>query len=487
MTATLGLLARTVATCVAACGAACGSSDPVPPDAPPPTPDPRFEALRAFVAEELRTSNVPGASLAVVIDGELALSGGLGAKVRGGLEAPDGDTLFVIHSITKTFTAATAVALANEGVLALDAPLTRYVPYLRFQPGSDPSTISVAHLLAHTSGFRELSGVTYPDVPAPEFNRELFRRNDRFALVAPPDQTWSYSNAGYELVGVAIEEAAGASYDALATSRVLEAAGMTTATYDHVVAQERDHAVGHMQPWEPAMGDHEILVEPRDVGPNPINVAVGGLYASANDLAHFAEHLLSDDGGFLGRAGVDAMTTPRIAQRDGYGTSYGNGLQTTVLVGGMRIVGHSGGGGAFAANLVMVPERKFAVAVLLNGDSYQDDINKIPFEAIRLFLGEPARFELQPVGPLSRYLGTYDDPVGLGTMTVRATPTRLALDLPEGTVSLTPIAGDAFYFESPASAPYARDYPFLIVTFFPGDEHEANYAVTALGAGTRRP
>ena len=110
-------------------------------------------AARQFVA----TSHVPGAAWAIVIDGELAHLGVAGTR-RAGTDAPvDGDTVFRIASMTKSFTAMAILGLRDEGKLSLDDPAERYVPELRglAYPTADSPPITIRHLLSHAAGFPE--------------------------------------------------------------------------------------------------------------------------------------------------------------------------------------------------------------------------------------------------------------------------------------------------------------------------------------------
>jgi CubicO group peptidase (beta-lactamase class C family) len=161
---------------VALVAAAVLSGSAQQPAGPPSSPQgvkgpaPRFtdparreKLARAFPeidrrAREFAQSNhVPGAAWAVVVDRELAHVGVAGVQQVGRPAAVDGDTVFRIASMTKSFTAMAILALRDAGKLSLDDPADRYVPELEHlgYPTADSPRITVRHLLTHSAGFPE--------------------------------------------------------------------------------------------------------------------------------------------------------------------------------------------------------------------------------------------------------------------------------------------------------------------------------------------
>ncbi|MFM7797778.1 MAG: serine hydrolase domain-containing protein, partial [Planctomycetota bacterium] len=109
--------------------------------------------MRDFVARE----NVPGAAWGIVVDGELAHVGTVGLRDVEAAQPVQGDSVFRIASMTKSFTAMAVLKLRDQGKLSLDDPVERYVPELRgLRPlSSDAPRITLRHLLTMSAGFPE--------------------------------------------------------------------------------------------------------------------------------------------------------------------------------------------------------------------------------------------------------------------------------------------------------------------------------------------
>src|SRR5690348_4018795 len=111
-----------------------------------------FDELCAVVQEEVLRSRVPGFALGLLADGQEFVTGSGVTSVDNPLPV-DGDTLFQIGSITKTFTATLAMRLVEAGKLDLDTPVCRYLPELRLKDPEVAASVTPRHLLTHTAGW----------------------------------------------------------------------------------------------------------------------------------------------------------------------------------------------------------------------------------------------------------------------------------------------------------------------------------------------
>lgn len=317
------------------------------------------------------------------------------------------DHVFRIASITKTFTAATVLKLAEQGKLSLDDKLAAHLP--DFPRASE---ITLRQLLNHTAGISDA------DVgPEPVFPR---REVDTATLVAdirkrpfdfPPGSRWAYSNAGYVLLGAVIEKVAGEPWHA-ATERLLA----------------RPLALGHTR-----YGDDSALIADRVAGystdnpsrsalnPSPISssipAAAGGLVSTADDLLRWMRALRN--GSAVGQNGFAQMIAPPeglppTAER------YGLGLYLWT-VRGQRMVGHTGQINGFASVLAYLPEQDITVVALANDDHF--DAKMMGRRLAAIALGEPYP-DVKPVAPspdiLRALAGAYRyDEKTLQTLSVR--------------------------------------------------------------------
>ena len=168
--------------------------------------DTRWQSLLDDLAKK---HAVPGASLAVLADGEISTAVTGVTHVES--QAPVGvNTLFQIGSTTKTYTATLVMQLVDEGLLELDQVVSDVIPELRFGGDDEGRTVTVRQLLAHTSG---LLGDDFGNFPASDdwgrgedaIERYVAEACPTLPRISPPDHSMSYNNAGYIVLGWIIE------------------------------------------------------------------------------------------------------------------------------------------------------------------------------------------------------------------------------------------------------------------------------------------
>ncbi|MCL4807400.1 MAG: beta-lactamase family protein [Thermoanaerobaculia bacterium] len=178
------------------------------------------EVLRGFLARE----EVRAAHVTVLRRGEVVFEKGYGS-VRDGEGPPTSRSVFPVGSISKQFTAAAVLALVDEGLVRLDAPVRDHLPEWF---ATDPD-LRVSHLLTHTSGLADflwLDGYRAlgdrPETPKAAYLALGASAPRRF----PPGERWSYSNTNYKALAVLVERVAGRPFDEVLADRVLRPAGL---------------------------------------------------------------------------------------------------------------------------------------------------------------------------------------------------------------------------------------------------------------------
>src|SRR5690606_34647218 len=201
---------------------------------PEPTPDtyhdvpvtaPEQSGRQAVIDRLMRRydGDVPGASLLVIKDGEAVVSRGYG---RSDLEAQVESgpaTDYRLASVSKQFTAAAILLLAQDGKLSIDDPVKRWLPSL--PPVAD--AITLRHLLTHTSGlvdYEDLMGEDWPGQIHDAGVLALQERENR--LYFPPGTGYRYSNGAYALLALIVERASGLAYPDFLRERIFQPLGM---------------------------------------------------------------------------------------------------------------------------------------------------------------------------------------------------------------------------------------------------------------------
>lgn len=320
----------------------------------------RWAARLAELADE---HGLPGASLAVVADGELVTTATGVVNAETGVAATPA-AVFQIGSITKVYVATVVAILAERGALDLDRPLRTWMPELRLADERVAAAVTPRHLLTHTSG---IAGDFFPDTGRGEDALErLVERCADLGQDVPLGTAMSYSNTGYSLLGRLVERVTGKVWDTAMQELLYRPAGLvSTLTLPEEALRHRT-AFGHEQtPDGPLLVDAWDL--PRAAGP------AGGICATAAELAAFGRIQL--DGGraadgmaLLSGAAAAEMVAPQVAVPDRWTLADHWGLGWMLRdVDGRRVIGHSGNGAGQNAFLTVVPDAGVVLALLTNG------------------------------------------------------------------------------------------------------------------------
>lgn len=307
--------------------------------------------IEKIVTREMSRLGIPGASLAVVVNQRVVYANGFGLSDVENSVPAKAATVYRLASISKPLTATAAMQLVESGKMDLDAPVRRYVP--GFPEKQWPVTIR--ELLCHQGGIRHYRG---PDEP---FSTRHYRSvTDALAmfqddpLVFEPGTRYLYTSFGYNLLGAAVEAAAGTPFIDYLRTHIFQPAAMETARADDVYAIIPNRAQGYRR--TPGGLENSRLADTSNKIPS------GGLCATAVDLARFAIAL--QKGVLVRPASLDRMWTPSRT-RDGKETGYGLGW-TVSRRQGRQIVAHGGAQARVSTMLHMVPQRGFAVAWMSN-------------------------------------------------------------------------------------------------------------------------
>jgi D-alanyl-D-alanine carboxypeptidase len=375
---------------------------PSPPASPSPSPiaanlaERHAELLQATLDEQLEARRIPGAAAVVTFADGSRWSGVSGlASIRGD-EPVTASTGFVVGSITKTFVSALVLQLAEEGVLDLDRPLARWLPdYPRAR------RITLRQLLNHTSGvFNHFEHPRYESLVfgrpghewTPQEILDEFRRPAYFA----PGEGFHYSNAGFVLLGMVVEEATGSSLGDELRGRFFEPLGLDD-TYFQTDGAQPGWAHGYLR----GAAGHRHVSAGSDYRPNlsaaSVAWAAGAVVSSAEDIADWAEALYAGD----------VLSAESRAQLMDYRYSphpagtYGLGTRTR-LVHGARAFGHTGSLRGYMAAAWHFPQEEVTVVVLTNLGRY--DGNRVADRLVAPALADagvpvPEPAEEPPAGP----------------------------------------------------------------------------------------
>ena len=302
----------------------------------------------------------PGAAVIVVKDGRILFRKAYGmADLELGVPLQP-DMVFRLGSITKQFTAAAILMLAEEGKLSLQDPIEKHLAGYPTQG----HVITIEHLLTHTSGiqsYTDMPGWMTSRIQSPMTVTELVDGFKKEPMQFAPGETWAYNNSGYILLGAIVEKASGKTYEAFVRERIFEPLGMTASYYDRTEPIIPKRAPGYTREGDqPRNARYLSMTQP---------YAAGSLASTVDDLARWDASLYTEK--LLKKASLDRAWTPYVL-KNGKATGYGYGWGVSTLR-GRRAISHGGGIFGFSTYAVRLPDERVYVAVLCNSDSPSAD------------------------------------------------------------------------------------------------------------------
>jgi len=321
-----------------------------------------FTALPLFatditksIADAVEKSGIPGAAVVAVDRDHVVYAANFGYRDVDAKLPVTGNTRFYIASSTKPFTALTAMLLANEGKLDIDAPVEKDLPDLHL-----PHALTFRDLMTHRLGF-ENDAAGFRTAYSGEFDTPTL-----FSLVANKSKitprVFSYDNLGYVLTAYAIEKATGESWKDAVVKRVLAPLAMTTAT-THVPGAGVEVALPYVfdGAWRRVDAKSESTMHP-----------AGGMYSTAADLARFVRVEMNHGGGVFPRRVIDETQSPQIHLQRRFSRydrfAYGLGWYLADYDGDL-LVHHFGGFRGAQAHMSYMPDHNLGVVVLTNTDA----------------------------------------------------------------------------------------------------------------------
>ena len=325
-------------------------------------------------------------------------------------------TAFPVGSITKTFTATTAMILVADGDLELDEPLGEYLPELR----DLGDRLTLRQVLSHTGGLP--AGPDSEDVRTATVRRYVLDHCRSAELVLPPGTGFSYSNLGFVLVGQLIAEITGMSWWDAVTSILLRPLGIEPAVIDGLglAATGRPLATGH------SVNPESGRTRPVRQSLAPAEAPAGGLAMSALDLVALGRLHLTDRPGLLPASQLAQMRQP-VPAADPFGLADGWGLGLAMFEqagfapagaasapAGATWVGHDGNVDGTACYLRIDPVGGWVIALTSNANTglglWQDLLAELagtdlPLAPPRIPV-PPAETAAPPAGCVGRYVNS---------------------------------------------------------------------------------
>ena len=337
---------------IASAAAASAAGAPASPMAWPFDP----VAVDRFISNQMARHRIPGLALAITRGDQVAFVRGYG-EARDGVPV-SGQTQFRIASLSKSFTALAVLQLADAQQIALDVPVTRYMPDFTLADPTGAAKITVRQLLNHTSGLADQGFVSGLD-------GQQQTLADRVASlgaarpVDPPGAAFHYFDPNYQVLARLVEVVSGQAFDGYLQQHVfrpLDMRSSVSAPTSVSTPQPNHLAQGHV------IGYGKAVALPELAG---FLGGSGGVVSTASDMANYLI-AQGNHGRYLGRSvlsanGVSLMQTPPVGVASNYAMGW-----TTSNVQRTKIIEHNGVLSTFYADAVLLPESRYGFVLLYN-------------------------------------------------------------------------------------------------------------------------
>ncbi len=309
-------------------------------------------ALDKIISTALQQSGAPSVSVSVVQDGKIAYAKAFGMADIGSHRAADANTRYAVGSISKEFTAAAILMLAEQGKLSLDDKVAKYFPDF-----TRANEVTIRQLLSHTAGYEDYAPQDYiiPDWTHPTTAQAILDKWAKKPLNFDPGTRWQYSNTNFVLAGEIFEKASGRHLLEFLRENIFSPLAMTTAS-----------DCDEKSPLDAAAYTRYALGPPR-----PVQREATGWYFAAGELCMIPSDLSRWDIAFLQHKLLSAHSYEEFTREaklaDGTPTHYALGLEIGQSD-GTRMIYHGGEVSGFLALNEIFPDKNVSVTVLSNED-----------------------------------------------------------------------------------------------------------------------
>ena len=294
--------------------------------------------------------DVPGASLLVLKDGKAIVRRSYGlANLEDGDKATPA-TNYRLASVSKQFTAAAILLLAENGRLNLDDPVRRWLPSLP----ETAATVTLRQLLTHTGGLVDYEDLIPPGTTAQVSDNDVLRMLSATPKTYfAPGSAYRYSNTGYVLLGLVVERASGYSLPLYLKQQIFQPLQMDhTLLFEHGGPEVDDRAYGY--------SEVDGMWKRTDQSVTSATRGDGGIYSSIDDLAKW-DAALYDDRLLTDASRKAAFTAHVKVTGEPYDADYGYGWRITG-----DTLWHSGESIGFRNVIVRWPKQHLTVILLSN-------------------------------------------------------------------------------------------------------------------------
>ncbi len=329
------------------------------------------DSLDKYVDRALIDWKIPGVAVCIVKDGKVVVMKGYGVKELGTTNKVDENTLFMIGSNTKAFTATALAMLEADKKLSLNDPVQKWLPDFTLYDPWVAKEAMIRDLLCHRLGFETFQGDFMffdSDLSTAEVREKMGKLKPMYSFRS----RWGYTNCAFMTAGEIIPKVTGTSWADFITEKIFKPLGMNNSL---ALLKDIDGASNKATAHTVANG----ILKKVPYGHIDNLAAAGSISSSVNDMSHWVMMQL-DNGKYYGNTVVPSSAigqtrTPASILGNG-GTRFNRGHFALYGLGwfiheyeGRKLVEHTGGVNGFVTSVTLIPEEKLGIIVLTNTDA----------------------------------------------------------------------------------------------------------------------
>ncbi|HRI20935.1 MAG TPA: serine hydrolase [Panacibacter sp.] len=349
------------------------------------------DSLDTYILQGMKDWNIPGLAVAIIKDGKVVVMKGYGVRDLETQEPVDENTLFMIASNSKLFTATALTQLEYNKKLLLDDKITKYFPDYRLKDPATLQLVNIRDMLSHHLGTKTFQGdFTF-------WNSSLSRNQiiNKMQFLEPSAnfrQSYGYCNSCFLTAGEIIPVVSKMPWEVYVYDSIVEPLGMTNT---HTLGYGMGRMPNAAKPYSNSFSN-ELLSLPYD---NVDNLApAGSMVSNVKDISHWLLMQL-DSGRYNGKQVLPWQVLKRTREMNTIVSSSKNSFLPSHFVGyclglfvtdynGKQVYWHTGGADGFVTNTCFVPEEKLGITILTNNDN-QDFFEMLRYQILDAYLGIP--------------------------------------------------------------------------------------------------
>nr|WP_088327890.1 serine hydrolase domain-containing protein [Bacillus cereus] len=314
--------------------------------------------LDKYIEKFIKEQSIPGASVAIVHNKDIFFTKTWGITGESEKKVTS-KTPFAIGSISKSLTALAIVKLIEDKKIKLEDPVQRYLPWFKLKDSQISSTITIQHLLTHSSGISTYEGLLLSDKQSKSSTalKENVMKLSNVKVTAPPGEKYQYSNANYIVLGALIEEVANETYSSYMQKYIFQPLNMNGAAASKETAYEKGYLTGY-QSW---FG----IPRKNVVSYDNTGAPYGYITANLEDMIQYIMFLnRPEDPQLLKKENMDLYLSPLYKINSE--KSYGFGLRTTNINESETMIWHSGSTPDARAEIFILNKSGWSGVILTN-------------------------------------------------------------------------------------------------------------------------